>query len=97
MSARNGSSSGWLHWNSVSRLGVSLAEREGLPRRSSKINKISHLTVARLVRVYQCCALKSRPYGPIALSHLDDQKLPQRCPSLQLLDDLVILHCTLKS
>jgi hypothetical protein len=32
-----------------------------------------------------------------ALSHLDDQKLPQRSPSLQLLEDLFILRCTLKS
>ena len=67
----------------------SMAEREGLPRRSSKINKISRLTIVRLVRVYQCCALNSSPYGPIALSHLDDQKLPQRSPLAATVGGLV--------
>src|SRR6266566_2280167 len=39
--------------------GRRVAEREGLPHRFSKINKINGLTFARLARVYQCCAPKS--------------------------------------
>jgi hypothetical protein len=34
-------------------------EREGLPHRASKLNKINALELARSNRVYQSCALKS--------------------------------------
>jgi hypothetical protein len=40
-----------------------VAEREGLPRRSQKLNKIRHFLQARGSRVYQSCAPKSSRGG----------------------------------
>jgi hypothetical protein len=42
----------------------SMAEREGLPRRSQKPNKIRHFLQARGRRVYQSCVPKSMGFAP---------------------------------
>ena len=56
-----------------------------------QIDKISGLAIGRLV-VWTSVVPEIEPYGPFALSHLDDQELPRRSPSLQLLEDLFIFR-----
>ena len=52
------------YFTGLSRSRFIVAEREGLPRRSQKPNKIRHFLQARWRRVYQSCVPKSTGFPP---------------------------------